>query len=177
MGNSHTSKDKPLSYITNQQSIEASKIKSGTGSWSSLIVQGFEIRVYSGDGEPAVCIQPEGTGDHNSGVSEGVPVVVEFCDGKPRVHVWADINQEDSTHTSELDGALESKRAAQDVDETTSVSATATYSDGTAVSEAEIVKPNYENLYRNAINDAKCEGNGLLVVLLEYALRMYHQHQ
>jgi hypothetical protein len=89
--------------------------QSGSGSWSSLIVQGFEIRVYSGegDGEPAVCIQPEGTGDHNSGVSDGFPVVVEFYDGKPRVHVWADINQEDSTHTIELDGALESRRAAE----------------------------------------------------------------
>ena len=86
-------------------------IKSGSGSWSSLIVQGFEIRVYSGDDEPAVCIQPDGTGDHNSGVSDGFPVVVEFCDGKPRVHVWADINQEDATHTIELDGALESRRA------------------------------------------------------------------
>tara|TARA_R100000963_G_scaffold34870_1_gene29979 strand:- start:644 stop:916 length:273 start_codon:yes stop_codon:yes gene_type:complete len=84
---------------------------SNAGTWSSLIVQGFEIRVYSGDGEPAVCIQPEGTGDHNSGVSDGFPVVVEFYDGKPRVHVWADINQEDATHTIELDGALESRRA------------------------------------------------------------------
>jgi hypothetical protein len=87
--------------------------QSGSGSWSSLIVQGFEIRVYSGEGEPAVCIQPEGTGDYGSGVSDGFPVVVEFCDGKPRVHVWADINQEDATHTIELDGALESRRAAE----------------------------------------------------------------
>jgi hypothetical protein len=44
-----------------------------------------------------------------------------------------------------------------------------------SIKGVEILKPNYVNLYRNAINDAKCDGNGLLVVLLEYALRMYHQ--
>jgi len=39
----------------------------------------------------------------------------------------------------------------------------------------EILKPNYENLYRNAINNAQVEGDGLLVLLLEYALRMYQR--
>ena len=86
--------------------------------WSTLIIEGFTVDFIGGDassedGVPALCIRPEGTGDYSSGVSDGFPVVIEFMDGKPRVHVWADINQEDATHTIELDGALESRRAAE----------------------------------------------------------------
>jgi hypothetical protein len=51
------------------------------------------------------------------GMEEGVNEVVlfEFYEGKPRLLVWADINQEDPTHVIDLSGAMESER----VEETT----------------------------------------------------------
>ena len=54
----------------------------------------------------------EGFGDHNSEDGYGAPVLVENWEGKLRVVVWADINQEDPTHVIDLTGARERNRRA-----------------------------------------------------------------
>ena len=61
----------------------------------------------NGDG---LFIRPAGLGDKCSREGEGWPVMLEVFDGVPRLIVWADINQEDSTHEIPLDGAAESRR-------------------------------------------------------------------
>lgn len=40
----------------------------------------------------------------------GAPIWLEHHDGKFLLYVWADINQEDPTHSIDMSGALESKR-------------------------------------------------------------------
>jgi hypothetical protein len=59
--------------------------------------------------DPYVLVQPEGTG--TMGDQNGSPVMVEVYNGKPRVIIWADINQEDPTHIIELSQSLESNRS------------------------------------------------------------------
>ncbi len=55
-----------------------------------------------------ICIQPEGTGVYDG--ADCGPILVEFQNGKPVLHVWADINAQDPTHTIDLSAALESGR-------------------------------------------------------------------
>jgi hypothetical protein len=55
-----------------------------------------------------VCIQPEGTGVYDG--ADCGPILVEFQNGKPFLHVWADINEDSPTHTIDLSGALEAAR-------------------------------------------------------------------
>jgi hypothetical protein len=52
----------------------------------------------------------EGFGDKTSEDGYGAPVLVENWGGKLRVIAWADINQEDPTHTIDLSGAKEDSR-------------------------------------------------------------------
>lgn len=40
----------------------------------------------------------------------GALIYLEFYEGKPMLRVWADINQEDPTHTIDLSGAMEARR-------------------------------------------------------------------
>lgn len=51
-----------------------------------------------------------GFGDHGSANGYGRPIFIEYREGKLTLRVWADINQEDPTHTIDLSGALESNR-------------------------------------------------------------------
>ena len=60
--------------------------------------------------EGAIIITPAGYGDHNSIDGEGSPILFEFCEGIPRVVIWSDINEEESTHAISLQGAQESRR-------------------------------------------------------------------
>jgi len=53
----------------------------------------------------------EGYGDHSSPAGHGAPVFIELHDGALKVHVWADINKEDPTHSIDLDGARETARS------------------------------------------------------------------
>ena len=55
-------------------------------------------------------IRVEGYGDYCSNNGEGYPVVLELLEGKLRLAVWEDINQEDCTRTIDLEGAKESLR-------------------------------------------------------------------
>ncbi len=48
-----------------------------------------------------------GYGDRSSAVGSGTPVFIGLHDGHLTVHVWADINQEESTHTIHLENARE----------------------------------------------------------------------
>lgn len=52
----------------------------------------------------------EGYGSCNMENGYGAPIFLEIWEGKLRLHVFADINREDSTHTIDLEGALESAR-------------------------------------------------------------------
>ncbi len=51
----------------------------------------------------------EGYGTHGMEPRYGSPVYIEYYEKELRVLVWADINQEDPTHTISLQGALESR--------------------------------------------------------------------
>ena len=57
----------------------------------------------------SLLIAPEGYGDSVSSEGNGTPVLLEVYEGKLRLVVWSDINQEDPTHIIELSGAKESK--------------------------------------------------------------------
>lgn len=52
----------------------------------------------------------DGYGVKNIEPGHGPSIYVEYYDGKLRLLVWADINQEEPTHTIDLSGALESQR-------------------------------------------------------------------
>ena len=55
----------------------------------------------------------EGLSDYWSDTGDeeiGVPIYLELHEGKVRLLVWADINQEDPTHIIDLSGAAESAR-------------------------------------------------------------------
>lgn len=60
----------------------------------------------------AIAIGFDGYGDHNSAEGYGRPVYIERLNGKLRLVVWADINDEEPTHVIELEDALESNRDA-----------------------------------------------------------------
>ena len=55
-------------------------------------------------------IVPEGLGDCTSEDGAGAPIFLEHHEGKWRLHVWADINDEEATNRIDLSGALEDRR-------------------------------------------------------------------
>lgn len=57
-----------------------------------------------------LAIRVDGYGDHCSNDGEGHPVILELFEGKLRLAVWDDINQEDCTMLIGLEGAKESLR-------------------------------------------------------------------
>lgn len=67
-----------------------------------------KVRIKIIDG--LVFIQPEGHGVACSSEGEGFPIVVEWYNDKPRIHVWEDINSEDATHRITLENSSEIKR-------------------------------------------------------------------
>ena len=50
----------------------------------------------------------EGMGTHCT--PDDSPIYLKFCEGKWRLVVWGDINQEDPTHDIDMSGAFESRR-------------------------------------------------------------------
>jgi len=52
-------------------------------------------------------------GDKTSAEGHGTPVWIEFRDGQLWVNVWADVNQEEPTHSISLEGAREALRGAR----------------------------------------------------------------
>jgi hypothetical protein len=65
---------------------------------------------FGGRHEPIVMIGAEGYGEKTAADGAGFPVVVEFHEGKFRVLVWSDIDEEDPTHIISLEGAREDAR-------------------------------------------------------------------
>ena len=61
-------------------------------------------------GNGLLLLRPEGFGEKTALDGHGHPIALELYEGKVRLFVWADINQEDPTHTIDLSGALESNR-------------------------------------------------------------------
>ena len=58
----------------------------------------------------ALLIHVDGYGDFCSANGQGTVVVIELDEGCARILVWADINEEDPTHTISLEKAREDKR-------------------------------------------------------------------
>lgn len=54
-----------------------------------------------------LAIRPERTGCYEGSFA---PVYLEFVNGRPKLYVWANINQEDPTHVIDLRLAMESMR-------------------------------------------------------------------
>jgi hypothetical protein len=54
-----------------------------------------------------VSVQHEGTGCQ---CGDFPPIFIEWYDGKPRIIIWADINEEEPTHIIDMSGALETNR-------------------------------------------------------------------
>ena len=59
-------------------------------------------------------VQPGGTGVQTMEDNEGYPIVLEHYEGRWRLLVWDDINDEEPSHIIELDGALEARRSGVD---------------------------------------------------------------
>ena len=55
-----------------------------------------------------ILIQPQGTGTYDGPYA---PIMLENMNGKPRLVVWADINDQEPTHIIDLSGAWEVNRA------------------------------------------------------------------
>lgn len=55
---------------------------------------------------PGILIRPAGTGT----LEGGSPMMLEIVSGRPILHVWADINEEEQTHRIDLSEALETNR-------------------------------------------------------------------
>jgi|694.fasta_scaffold139348_2 hypothetical protein len=69
----------------------------------------LDVTVTSEFGE-GIELKPQGYGDYCSVIGNGCPVLLEVCQGRLRLVVWADINQEEPTHYIDLEGAREDKR-------------------------------------------------------------------
>ena len=65
-------------------------------------------RVVANDS--ALSIFPQGYGDFGSADGHGYPVFLELYQGRLRLVVFADINQEEPTHIIDLEGAREDRR-------------------------------------------------------------------
>ena len=71
-------------------------------------IEDHETRVALG--RFGVDIYIEGYGVKTLQPGYGAPIFLGYNEGKFTLYVWADINQEDPTHTIDLSGALESNR-------------------------------------------------------------------
>ena len=58
----------------------------------------------------ALIVHPEGMGTWDGPYA---PILLERHEGKMRLLVWADINQQEPTHVIDLSGALESSRLSE----------------------------------------------------------------
>jgi len=85
----------------------------------------LEIELYDQDTEKhhsvriafdeyGIYITPKGYGDYYSNDGDGIPIMVEVFGGEPRVILWDDINEQDSTHIISLKKAKETCRKNED---------------------------------------------------------------
>lgn len=58
----------------------------------------------------SVALGFEGYGEKTAADGYGCPVLVELYNGRLTLHVWADINSENPTHSIDLEGAREDAR-------------------------------------------------------------------
>ena len=72
--------------------------------------QTLEFEVEASPNNQAILIRPKGYGDSVSEDGKGCPILIELFDGHPRVIVWDDINDEDSSHVISIEKAQESLR-------------------------------------------------------------------
>ena len=70
-----------------------------------VTVEGFATQSYG-----QLLIALEGFGECTASDGKGTPIMLELLDGRPRLLVWSDINQEDPTHVIDLSGASEDRR-------------------------------------------------------------------
>ena len=70
-----------------------------------------EVRVCDSMGGLEVFIEGYGTNGCKAG--HGAPFALDFHDGELRLLVWADINDEDPTHTIDLSEARETNRKSE----------------------------------------------------------------
>lgn len=82
------------------------KIKDGDGD----VENPREVTLTVSGGNQQLCIAPSGYGDKCTEDGFGEPILVELYSDELRVIVWADINQEDPTHTISLEDAREDRR-------------------------------------------------------------------
>lgn len=72
--------------------------------------QTMEVEVSVTPNSQGIIVRPKGYGDSVSNEAEGCPILIELFEGHPRVIVWDNINDEDSTHVISLENAQESLR-------------------------------------------------------------------
>jgi hypothetical protein len=70
------------------------------------------VSIRCESGNDGVTVQHEGTACQ---CGDFPPIFIEWYDGKPRVLIWADINDEEPTHIIDMSGALESNRIPDEV--------------------------------------------------------------
>jgi len=68
------------------------------------------VEILVGLSESGVEIGASGYGEKIAIKDHGYPIYLEFHEGHLRLHVWADINNEEPTHIIDLEGARESAR-------------------------------------------------------------------
>ena len=76
-----------------------------------------ELEVTITSTPQGIVIRPKGYGDATSEDGKGAPILIELFEGHPRVTIWDDINNEDSSHTISLANALEMDRVDEDEEE------------------------------------------------------------
>lgn len=85
---------------------ELSDAVSGLDMKSNKIRASVEISELHGE----LLLKAEGYGDCCSKAGEGIPLLIENADGILQLRIWADINEEDPTHTISLENAQTSNR-------------------------------------------------------------------
>lgn len=79
--------------------------------------KGKECKVnIESDDNGVLYIEPEGYGDFYSNDGDGTPIMIEFDTKGIRIVAWADINQQEPTHTIDMRNALETNREAANED-------------------------------------------------------------
>ena len=69
-----------------------------------------QLRIRKSPGDQLIMIGAEGYGECATLEGGGFPIVIEFHEGKFRLMVWGDINEQDPTHVISLEGAREDAR-------------------------------------------------------------------
>lgn len=74
----------------------------------------LSLRVEMSSGDNLLAIGADGYGEKASVNGHGWPIVVEYHEGKFRLLVWSDINDEEPTYKIDMSEAKESNRVEDD---------------------------------------------------------------